>query len=153
MKQIFLLGVVLSLLLHATLNRTVNGTVTDSITQLEWQDDYNNTTNTLQDANWTDAINYCENLLLDGRSDWRLPDYNELLSLYEFNQGRPFLSTVFQAQNSTQTNYFSSTTHVDTPAFSGQGYAWSIEFNSVSGGIGTGHTAKNSHATVRCVRN
>jgi hypothetical protein len=60
------------------------------------------------------------------------------------------LNSIFQAQNSTQTNYFSSTTH---SAFSGKEYAWSIEFNSVSGGVGIGHTAKNSHAIVRCVRN
>ncbi|EJM7233484.1 Ig-like domain-containing protein [Vibrio cholerae] len=32
--------------------------------------------------NWATANVYCQNLVLDGESGWRLPEYNEIISLY-----------------------------------------------------------------------
>ena len=56
-------------------------TVVDKITKLEWQridDDVIRT--------WNDAFDYCASLELDGRTDWRLPDVTELLSIVDYGQ-------------------------------------------------------------------
>ena len=62
-------------ILHAGLSKTGN-IVTDSATGLEWQDDAVGTKTT-----WQDAIARCEALTLDAKSDWRLPNLNELTSI------------------------------------------------------------------------
>jgi hypothetical protein len=50
------------------------GTVIDTKTGLMWQ---NNTSL----KNWNDSIQLCGNLVLEGYSDWRLPDIDELRTL------------------------------------------------------------------------
>lgn len=63
---------------------TDNGdTVTDNATGLEWQDnvDYVNASN---DANWSDAGMYCDNLTLNSQSDWRLPTFKELMTIADY---------------------------------------------------------------------
>ncbi|MBA7494398.1 hypothetical protein ES702_04973 [subsurface metagenome] len=67
-----------------------NGTITDMSTGLMWEvkDDGDGTPNyeNPHDAdntyNWEDALSLCENLTLAGYDDWRLPNINELLSLW-----------------------------------------------------------------------
>jgi hypothetical protein len=48
----------------------------DPITNLCWQDPPSDNF-----VNWSDAIIGCDNLVLGGHSDWRLPDIEELISL------------------------------------------------------------------------
>ncbi len=60
-----------------------DGTVSDPETGLMWQQAEPGT------MNWQNAISYCEELILPdgGYDDWRLPDLNELKSLYaQFNK-------------------------------------------------------------------
>ena len=69
-----------------------NGVVSDTLTGLEWQDEY--VTDTNPDGNytyttWSDAIDYCEALELDGKKDWRLPNINELISIVNYDAGLP----------------------------------------------------------------
>ncbi len=63
-------------------------TVTDKRTGLVWQKGY------ASSNTWRQALNYCQNLnsiLFDGRSDWRLPDRNELASLLNYDkEGSPY---------------------------------------------------------------
>ncbi|MBO4710802.1 DUF1566 domain-containing protein [bacterium] len=63
----------------------VNGdeVVADSATGLVWQKDY------VLKEDWKQALNYCENLVYAGYSDWRLPNKNELLSLINYRQEHP----------------------------------------------------------------
>jgi hypothetical protein len=57
-----------------------NKTVTDNATGLMWQKEDDNIKRT-----WTEAVSYCDALILAGYSDWRLPTVNELWSLKQPN--------------------------------------------------------------------
>jgi hypothetical protein len=138
-KTIFmLLG--LSLVLQADFSRS-NGIVTDNTTGLQWQDDYSDNSDTIKQAKWTDAIDYCENLILGGHSDWRLPNKKELLSIVDYGQYNPPINAVFT--KTTSNDYWSST----TPAYYTD-YAWVVSFYKGR----TSYYGKSNSYYVRCVR-
>ena len=58
-----------------------DGTVSDLATGLMWQKSDNG-----QTYNWQEALNYAENLVLAGYSDWRLPNAKELQSIVDYNR-------------------------------------------------------------------
>ena len=118
-----------------------NGVVTDSKTTLEWQDDYSDNANSIKSAKWTDAIDYCEGLTLNGQSDWRLPNKKELLSIVDYGTYNPAISSVFE--KTTSYHYWSSTT--DASYTSG---AWRVYFNYGY----TDYFDKSYNGSVRCVR-
>ncbi len=73
--------------------------VTDKTTGLIW---YNNDTT----VSWQDALSACEDLEYAGFDDWRLPNKNELASLYNFeastgNSDYPGMSTTKESWSST----------------------------------------------------
>ena len=80
----------------------INGdeVVTDSSTGLMWQK------NPGRESAWKQALNYCENLVYAGYSDWRLPDRNELLSLFSYRQAH----SAFPDVDGTASPAWSSTT-------------------------------------------
>lgn len=120
----------------------VNGVVIDSDTGLEWQDDYSDNSEQIKKANWSESINYCQSLTLNG-GEWRLPNTNELLSLVDYNKYRPSIkSSTFE--NILPLNYWTSTT-----SFSKSGYAKYIDFND---GRADGLSSKSANNLVRCVR-
>ena len=55
-----------------------NGIVRDNVTGLEWQQVTAPGTYT-----WQQAIDYCNNLSLGGKDDWRLPTIKELSTLVD----------------------------------------------------------------------
>ena len=119
-----------------------NGVVTDNQTTLEWQDDYSDNGNNGKSAKWTDAIDYCEALTLNGKDDWRLPNKKELLSIVDYGTYNPAISSVFEKTNSL--NYFWSST-------TGASYtsaAWGVYF----GNGDTYYLNKSYNTHVRCVR-
>jgi hypothetical protein len=63
------------------------GTVTDNLTGLMWAKD----ANTAGLKNWDGALAYCNDLILGGHDDWRLPNVKELLSLIDFGKSDPAL--------------------------------------------------------------
>ena len=141
MKQILLIMIGLSTLVYAErFDRSIEGVVTDSITHLQWQDDYSDNSGTIKSAAWTDAIDYCESLPLDG-GGWRLPNLNELTSLVDDRVYGPSISPVFL--NTAYIHYWSSTTHERY-----EDRAWSVLFNNGS----QYHSAKTTNGSVRCVR-
>jgi len=114
--------------------------VTDDTSDLMWQD---NTVKTDQQLQWQDAINYCEALILEGYSDWRLPNIRELKSITNRNYYSPSISRIFQ--NTYLGDYWSSTTEIGSNA---NASAWIINFQSGSDGV----NEKSDYNIVRCVR-
>jgi len=118
-----------------------NGVVTDSKTTLEWQDDYSDNGDNIKSATWTDAIDYCESLSLNGQSDWRLPNKKELLSIVDYGTANSAISSVFE--KITDNYYWSSTTDILNTKM-----AVSIIFQD---GSEYGYSKLDTHF-VRCVR-
>ena len=119
-----------------------NGVVTDNVTGLQWQDDYSDNGGTIKDANWSDAQTYCSNLTLDGKTDWRLPTIEELVSITDKGRTNLAIDPVFQ--NVASDGYWSSTTLA-----SGTSDAWYVYF--FYGGY-DGAYGKTYSGYVRCVR-
>ncbi len=106
-----------------------NRTVYDSKTNLTWQDNIDASAKLL---NWEDAIDYCNNLELDAKTSWRLPNINELLTITVATKRDTIALDIF---NNTSSNYYwSSTTRywVDSSGYDRYDSAWTINFNSLS---------------------
>ena len=110
-------------------------TVTDTATGLEWQQA------TAGSMNWDTAMQYGDNMTLNGKSDWRLPTIEELRTLVKTGSS-PAIDTDF-FPDTYAAGYWSSTTLPDSPD-----YAWRILF---TGGI-DGANIKTYSYYVRCVR-
>ena len=113
-----------------------NNTVIDQGTGLEWQRTDNGTQKT-----WQNALAYCENLSLDSKNDWRLPNIRELKSLVDYSKYYPAIAPDIPCQSST---YWSATTVTNYDPAS----AWSVFF-------GNGDDiwkVKTKSYHVRCVR-
>jgi len=111
--------------------------VTDTKTKLQWQD---NKDVVSQTKTWTEAITYCENLMLDGGA-WRLPNANELYDLADKSKIAPAIGSEFKSTNSA--NYWSSTTHTTKKE-----KAWNVYFYNGQNNA----KDKNEISNIRCVR-
>ena len=117
------------------------GVATDSTTNLQWQDDYNDNSGNIKSATWTDAIAYCDNLELGGKTDWRLPNKNELISIVDYTKTSEVFLDGFTKVSSG--HFWSSTTYADN-----DDTAWNVNF-----GYGYANTNnKTTDYSVRCVR-
>ncbi len=77
-----------------------DGTVSDRTTGLMWSRDTVDLNNDgVLDVNdtmfWEGAINYCENAVLAGYNDWRLPTIKELISIIDYESYNPCIDTDF----------------------------------------------------------
>ncbi len=116
-----------------------DGTVTDKSTGLMWQQE------TAGILRWTEALSHCENLVLAGYDDWRLPNRNELQSLVNYNTCSPAIdTTVFP--DTILNNYWSSTTQTHGVSAG----AWHVDFRQ--GWIPYFSSDKSSNYPVRAVR-
>ncbi len=143
-----------------------NNVVSDSTTQLQWRDPtimtfipgvfvpfplpghfepphINYVGEASQTGTFTQAIAGCEALSEDGKSDWRLPNINELLTIVNRykSSGVAFYDDF---KSNTTGLYFSSTTRDDDTT-----KAWIVNFSDGQDVIGT---AKTSVQKYRCVR-
>lgn len=110
--------------------------VTDSTTGLIWQKNYDS-------KKWTKALKYCEDLDYAGRTDWRLPNKNELASLLNLAKSDKLYSD-FPDMDCQTCSFWSSSAPVRVDD---KDYAWYINFKS--GGVYTNR--KIEDYLVRCV--
>lgn len=113
--------------------------VTDSKLGLMWQD---NSAAKSTKKKWKSAKKYCQNLSLGGYSDWRLPNYDELLSIVDYDRYDPAIMPSFKNVN-TSDRYWSSSSYVSNPK-----YAWIVYFKDGY----TNYYRKTDEYYVRCVR-
>ena len=110
----------------------------DKNTGLTWQD--NKAAATVK-KNWSGAKEYCKNLTLGGYSDWRLPEYSELLSIVDYTKYKPAIKSGFKHVSSNI--YWSSSQSVLNSSD-----AWIVDFYR-----GDLYDNFESHKHyVRCVR-
>jgi hypothetical protein len=95
----------------APFNDNGNGTITDSATGLIWQkcsagqgSIIDNCIGSSSRYIWSGAITYCRGLSLGGRSDWRLPNINELRSIIDYTKYNPSIDSII----------FPNTSYVDS---------------------------------------
>jgi len=141
MKMIILIiGIIISL--NANFMKE-NNSVIDNQTALQWQD--NNETNS-STYRWQEAIDYCEGLILDTYSDWRVPNINELKTVIDREQKEPATKeSMFEyIGEDNYYAYWSSTSVVDF-----ENYAWIIYFGN---GIVYRNYKESNGLYIRCVR-
>ena len=96
---------------------------------------------TAQPRSWKEALAYCQELSLAGRTDWRLPSATELATLVDLSQTEPAIDAkVFPFTVSA--GYWTSSTYVASPD-----KAWVVDF---SNGAMTSK-AKEDAGSVKCV--
>ncbi|MFZ2198777.1 MAG: DUF1566 domain-containing protein [Thermodesulfovibrionales bacterium] len=115
-----------------------DGTVTDNNTGLVWQKQDDGTKRT-----WDEANTYCDNLVLGGASDWRVPTKEELIGIVDYSVNvHPAINSAYFPDTSRD-HYWSSSTHT---YFTNE--AWFAQFYS---GYVDGES-KTTGNYVRCAR-
>lgn len=117
-----------------------DGTVTDTVSGLMWQK------TTAEKRPWSTALIYCEDLMLAGYDDWRLPNRNELQSIVNYNNSNPAIDPDMFPEVDAMTDtekFWTASTHVRNPE-----NAWIVAFDS--GGLSYDNKSASLH--VRAVR-
>ena len=118
-------------------SQTLNGdeVVSDSSTDLMWQK------TAVSNKTWNEALKYCNDLEYAGKSDWRLPNKNELVTLIDYSKSAPASS--FPEMSSD--TFWTSTFETEYGGSSG----------SITVAFGNARLDKDSSTmtlSVRCVR-
>jgi hypothetical protein len=108
-------------------------TLTDKRTSLVWQDEK------IEKMSHQKAVLFCKDLNLNGYSDWRLPNIDELKSIVDYNFRDPAILQIFE---SVPLGYYWSSTKGSDSLF------WIVDFVE---GDDTWHHKTNKYF-VRCVR-
>jgi hypothetical protein len=83
-----------------------DGTITDAQTGLMWQTQIYNSK-----LNWEGSLLYFENLKFAGFTDWRLPNKEEIISIFDYSNNCPKFSTEY-FNDTLPEFYWSSTSNV-----------------------------------------
>jgi len=92
--------------------------IVDKKLGLVWQD---NSVAKGTKMKWKSAKKYCQNLKLTGYNDWRLPNYDELLTIVDYDRHDPAIMPSFQ--NIISHVYWSSTQKTSSTKS-----IWAIQF-------------------------
>lgn len=157
-KQILILIIIFNFSYANFVRDSTYNIVLDTNTNLIWEDTPNVTedykTKTVNgQTNWKATLEYCNNLVINNLTNWRVPNINELKTLIHYNTTRPQLYSDFKfigtIQNGSELYYISS-----SPLLSDATQVWRINF--YTGATLTGKK-DNSSATptiyLRCVTN
>jgi len=142
MKKIIILCTSLTALIYATVPNLKLLNFIDVSTQLEWQQ---TELRNQKSKTWKSAVSYCDNLDLNAKKDWRLPNLIELTSLVDDQYSDPAVSerlrktTMFGGEN----YYWTSTSFA-----SSLDNAWFVGFHA--GNQSNGNKIESHY--VRCVR-
>lgn len=112
--------------------------VEENSTKLVWQKEDDDIA-----RDWDSAVSYCENLTYIGKSNWRLPNIEELMFLTNKSKNNPSINSNYFT-NTKSSKYWSATTLVGD-----DNYAWIVDF---SDGDDSWLNKKDYQLYVRCVR-
>ncbi len=115
--------------------------VTDTKLGLMWQD--NSRTKSTK-KNWKEAKKYCQDLSFGGYNDWKLPSYDELTTIVDYDRCDPAIIPSFINVNITNP-YWSSSEYVKN-----KNEVWYMRF---SDGYLRNNYNKTDAYNVRCIRN
>ncbi len=115
-----------------------NSVVTDKINAIYWQD---NSAAQKSSKDWDDAVLYCDELVLNGVSHWRLPTFKELFSIVDYTRVHPAINPVFSFVN--EGTYWTSTGFAPS-----RSRAWTIDFRTGK----TYYSYTTTNHAVRCVK-
>jgi len=129
--------------INPTFSRVNANIVKEEQSNLYWQDNIQAKT-TIE--KFAEAESYCASLTLDEIDSWRLPTYNELLTIVNYERERPSVYDIFQHTNDKE--YWTQTTSASN-AFT----KWTIHFHRgiVYSGTGTYVSGRSTTHNVRCV--
>lgn len=134
----FLLYIIIPILLFANNFEKSENIVIDKTNHIMWQD---NLESTQYIDNITMAKTYCEDLILNGYTNWELATIKQLESIIDVTKKNVAIKKEFQY--TTATVYWSKTPYVkDKNKF------WFVDFRIGSVNFGS----KNQKFTLRCVR-
>ena len=131
--------------------RKNSGVVLDKVTGLSWQDNFSDNGNEVKKGTWDEAVSYCQALNLDGKTDWELPNLNELRTLIDDMKKIPAQDPIFvnnpnyksELQQKKKIYNWSATTYKDDSLF-----AWGV-YNAFGG---QHPREKTKTLYIRCVR-
>jgi hypothetical protein len=112
-------------------------TLNDKATGLSWP-----VKDSGSDMSWGQASNYCKNLSLDGKKDWRLPTMKELQTIYDKTQSKLFKSKA--PIELSEENMWGEA--------SGAGEAWILSFLNGGTSILPTNGSCSTKARALCVR-
>ena len=125
-------------------------TVLDRKTGLIWQSEDDGQQRKWINSTGIGAIEYCEDLILDGKNNWRLPNIRELRSIVDYSKSDPAIDISFFKNTKIGTNYYwSSTSKTNSTSTNTSTEAWTVKFKD---GVVSDMLKSNATGYVRCVR-
>ncbi len=136
--MIFFLVVLLAGINCLASEKQENSIVTDKKNAIYWQD---NSASQKSSKDWDDAVMYCDTLVLNDLSRWRLPTFKELFSIVDYTRVHPAINPAFGFVN--EGTYWTSTGFAPT-----RSRAWTIDFRTGK----TYYSYTTTNHAVRCVK-
>ena len=137
MQKIFKISILLCFTYALSLAKS-DHVIIDKQQHIYWQD---NLSSKKSSEDFKDAVAYCDNLILDGLTQWRLPTFQELFAIADYTHYKPTIDSRFKYTNNG--TYWTS-----TPFFANKSRAWTINFRN---GISY-YSYKSTNHAVRCVK-
>ena len=128
--------------INPTFSRVSANIVKEEQSNLYWQDNIEAKTTIKK---YADAENYCATLTLDGIDSWRLPTYNELLTIVNYERHQPSIYDIFSHTNDKE--YWTQTKLASDENL----FRWTIDFKNGVVNFQTG-AYPSSYSTIHNVR-